>query len=117
MQFICYDKCGTCRKAKKWLDEHGLAYDIRAIKEAPPTEAELREWHRKSGLPLKKFFNTSGQSYRTLKLGEKLKDMSEDEQYRLLASDPMLVKRPVCITDDGNVYIGFREEDYRNLTI
>ena len=109
--FICYDKCGTCRKAKKWMDEHNLAYETRPIKEANPTEAELREWIPKSGLPAKKFFNTSGQLYRSLGLKDKLKAMSEDEMIALLAGDGMLVKRPILLHKDG-VLVGFKEADW-----
>ncbi len=115
MLFIWYPKCGTCRKAKKWLDGHGISYIERLIKEEPPAENELRAWHAQSGLPLRKFFNTSGQSYRALNLKEKLPSMTEDEMFSLLASDGMLVKRPVLVTDDGKVRIGFREEEYEEL--
>ncbi|MBR3312359.1 MAG: arsenate reductase family protein [Solobacterium sp.] len=115
MLFIWYPKCGTCRKAKKWLDSHQLSYSERLIKEDPPAEKELRTWHAQSGLPLRKFFNTSGQAYRALNLKEKLPSMTEDEMFTLLASDGMLVKRPVLITDDGKVKIGFREEEYEEL--
>lgn len=115
MLFIWYPKCGTCRKAKKWLDGKGINYTERLIKEEPPTEKELRAWYAQSGLPLRKFFNTSGQLYRTLNLKEKLPSMTEDEMFALLASDGMLVKRPILITDDGKVRIGFREEEYGEL--
>jgi arsenate reductase len=113
--FIWYPKCGTCRKAKKWLDGHGISYTERLIKEEPPAEDELRAWYAQSGLPLRKFFNTSGQSYRALNLKDKLPSMTEDEMFSLLASDGMLVKRPVLITDEGKVRIGFREEEYEEL--
>lgn len=112
MLFICYPKCTTCQKAKKWLDEQGMAYDFRDIKEDNPTEDELREWHARSGLPLKRFFNTSGLQYKALNLKDRLPDMSEDEQFALLSSDGMLVKRPLLITDE-RVLVGFKEEDYR----
>ncbi len=115
MLFIWYPKCGTCRKAKKWLDGHGISYTERLIKEEPPAEDELRAWYAQSGLPLRKFFNTSGQSYRALNLKDKLPSMTEDEMFSLLASDGMLVKRPVLITDEGKVRIGFREEEYEEL--
>ena len=114
MLFICYPKCTTCQKARKWLDEHGAAYDFRDIKEDNPTESELREWHARSGLPLKRFFNTSGLQYKALNLKDRLPDMSEDEQFVLLASDGMLVKRPLLITDD-RVLVGFKEGEYQQL--
>ena len=114
MQFICYPKCTTCQKAKQWLDEHGVTYDFRDIKENNPTESELREWYARSGLPLKRFFNTSGLQYKALNLKDRLPGMSEDEQFALLASDGMLVKRPLLITDD-RVLVGFREAEYRQM--
>ena len=114
MLFVCYPKCGTCRKARKYLDEHGISYEERMIKEDPPTEKELRKWQSQSGLPVKKFFNTSGQLYREMNLREKLKDMSEDEMFQLLATDGMLVKRPVLVLKD-RVLIGFKEEEYETL--
>ena len=114
MLFICYPKCTTCQKAKKWLDEHGAAYDLRDIKEDNPTESELREWHARSSLPLKRFFNTSGLQYKALNLKDRLPGMSEDEQFALLASDGMLVKRPLLITDD-RVLVGFKEGEYQQL--
>ena len=95
MLFIGYPKCTTCKKAKKWLDEHKIEYTDRPIKEENPTAEELRQWHARSGLPLKRFFNTSGMIYREMGLKDKLADMSEDEQYALLATDGMLVKRPL----------------------
>ena len=109
--FICYEKCTTCKKAQKWLDEHGVSYDLRPIKEQNPTEAELRAWHKASGLPLKRFFNTSGQLYRSMELSKKLPDMSEDEQFALLATDGMLVKRPLFV-DGDTVLVGFKEADW-----
>lgn len=114
MIFIWYPKCSTCQKAKKWLDDNGITYEIRHIKDENPSEEELRMWHRKSGLPLKKFFNTSGLLYKSLNLKEKLPNMSDDEQYSLLASDGMLVKRPLVIADD-TVIVGFKEEEYSKL--
>lgn len=108
MIFLCYPKCGTCQKAKRWLDDQGIAYTLRDIKEENPTEQELRTWHDKSGLPLKRFFNTSGMIYRDMGLAAKLPTMSEEEQYRLLATDGMLVKRPMLISDDF-VLVGFRQ--------
>lgn len=112
MLFLCYPKCSTCRKAQKWLDEHDVDYDIRDIKTENPDLAELELWHQASGLPLKKFFNTSGQLYRSLELSQKLPGMSDAEQYALLASDGMLVKRPILVTDDNKVLVGFKEEQW-----
>ena len=111
MNFICYPKCTTCQKAKKWLDDNGITYELRDIKENNPTLAELKDWHKKSGLPLKKFFNTSGLLYKSMQLKDKLADMSEEEQYKLLASDGMLVKRPIIVNGD-TVIVGFREKEY-----
>lgn len=111
MKFICYPKCTTCQKAKKWLDDKGISYELRDIKEDNPSLDELREWHKLSGLPLRRFFNTSGLIYRSMDLKNKLPEMSEEEQLRLLASDGMLVKRPLLITD-SKVLVGFREKDY-----
>ena len=110
MQFVCYPKCTTCQKARTWLDEHGVSYEFRDIKEENPTEDELRQWHARSGLPLKRFFNTSGLQYKALNLKDRLPGMSEDEQFALLASDGMLVKRPILITND-RVLVGFKEND------
>ena len=112
MLFLCYPKCSTCRKAQKWLDEHDVDYDIRDIKTDNPDLTELELWHQASGLPLKKFFNTSGQLYRSLELSKKLPGMSDAEQYALLASDGMLVKRPILITDDNKVLVGFKEDQW-----
>ena len=112
MLFLCYPKCSTCRKAQKWLDEHDVDYDIRDIKTENPDLAELELWHQASGLPLKKFFNTSGQLSRSLELSKKLPGMSDAEQYALLASDGMLVKRPILITDDNKVLVGFKEDQW-----
>ena len=112
MLFLCYPKCSTCRKAQKWLDEHDVGYDIRDIKTDNPDLAELELWHQASGLPLKKFFNTSGQLYRSLELSKKLPGMSDAEQYALLASDGMLVKRPILVTDDNKVLVGFKEDQW-----
>lgn len=111
--FLEYPKCTTCQKAKKWLDDHGISYDDRHIKECNPTAAELKQWHEKSGQPLKKFFNTSGLVYKGLQLKEKLPTMSEEEQYAVLATDGMLVKRPLIITDD-TVLIGFKQAEWEN---
>ena len=112
MLFLCYPKCSTCRKAQKWLDEHDVDYDIRDIKTDNPDLAELELWHQASGLPLKKFFNTSGQLYRSLELSKKLPGMSDAEHYALLASDGLLVKRPILITDDNKVLVGFKEDQW-----
>ena len=103
MLFLCYSRCSTCKKAQKWLDEQGIAYTQRDIKEDNPTLQELETWHQASALPLKKFFNTSGQLYRALSLSKKLPDMTQAEQYALLASDGMLVKRPILVLDDGHL--------------
>lgn len=111
MVFLCYQTCSTCKKAQKWLDERGIAYDLRPIKEENPTEEELRRWHQMSGLPLKKFFNTSGMQYRALGLKDRLPQMSEDEQFALLATDGMLVKRPMLIGEDF-VLVGFKEAEW-----
>lgn len=100
MLFIEYPKCTTCKKAKKWLDDHGLQYTDRHIKEENPTADELKTWHSKSGLPLKRFFNTSGVLYKEMHLKDKLPEMSEEEQFQLLATDGMLVKRPIIVTED-----------------
>lgn len=112
--FLCYPKCTTCQRARKWLDEKGVSYEERNIKEKNPTAEELREWHLKSGLPLKKFFNTSGLLYKELKLKDRLPGMSEEEQFALLASDGMLVKRPMYITED-KVLVGFKEADWEGF--
>ena len=114
MLFICYPKCSTCQKAQKWLDSNGISYDLRDIKTDNPSREELAEWYRSSGLPLKKFFNTSGMLYRSLELKDKLPDMSEDEQLDLLASDGMLVKRPLLI-NGGKVLVGFKESEWTSL--
>ncbi len=111
MLFICYPKCTTCQKARAFLEAKGLAYDVRDIKLDNPTLEELRSWHQRSGLPLKRFFNTSGQLYRAMELTKKLPDMSEDEQYRLLATDGMLVKRPLLVAEEF-VLVGFREAEW-----
>ena len=110
MLFIEYPKCTTCKKAKKWLDDHGLQYTDRHIKEENPTADELKTWHAKSGLPLKRFFNTSGVLYKEMHLKDKLPEMSEEEQFQLLATDGMLVKRPIIVTED-KVLTGFKEKE------
>ena len=112
MLFLEYPPCSTCKKAKKWLDEHGIAYTDRHIKENNPTYEELCSWLRSSGLPVKKFFNTSGLLYKSMELKDKLPDMSVEERLRLLATDGMLVKRPIIVTEDGRVLTGFREKDW-----
>lgn len=109
--FICYEKCSTCKKAQKFLDDNNISYELRAIKEQNPTVDELKQWHKISGLPLKRFFNTSGQLYRGMELSKKLPEMSEDEQYKILASDGMLVKRPLFI-DGDTVLVGFKEAEW-----
>lgn len=114
MIYICYPKCSTCKKAQKWLDDNGIEYETRDIKENNPTYAELKEWHGKSNLPLKKFFNTSGLLYRSMNLKDKLVNMSEEEQLELLATDGMLVKRPIIITDN-TVLVGFKEKEWENV--
>ena len=110
---LCHPRCTTCKKAKTWLDENGIAYDERSIIEENPTVDELREWHAKSGLPLKRFFNTSGTKYKELSLKDKLPNMTEDEQYSLLARDGMLVKRPLLVTDTLAVP-GFKEKEWQD---
>ena len=111
MLFVCYPKCSTCQKAKAWLHERGVAFDERDIKQNNPTEQELRAWHEKSGLPLKRFFNTSGLQYKALGLKDKLPAMTEDEQYALLATDGMLVKRPLIIGEDFAL-LGFKLKEW-----
>ena len=113
-QFICYPKCTTCQKAKKWLTDHGIAYDERHIKEQNPTVEELKEWREKSGLPLRKFFNTSGLLYKSMQLKDKLPNMSDTEMVTILASDGMLVKRPILLA--GNrVLVGFKAEEWEQV--
>ena len=114
MLFIQYPPCSTCQKAKKWLDARGVVYTDRHIKDHNPTYEELREWYRRSGLPLKRFFNTSGLLYKSLNLKEKLPSMTEEEQLRLLATDGMLVKRPILVTEDA-VVTGFKEAEWEKL--
>lgn len=114
IKVYCYSKCSTCKKALKWLDDRGIAYEKIDLKENNPGEAELREYHAKSGLPLKRFFNTSGMIYRDMELSKKLPAMSDDEQFALLASDGMLVKRPLLVKDD-TVLTGFREKEWEEI--
>ena len=111
MLFLCYPKCSTCKKAQAFLEESGTPFELRDIKLCNPSEEELRAWHALSGLPLKKFFNTSGLQYRALELTKKLPTMTEDEQFALLASDGMLVKRPLLIGDDF-VLVGFKQTEW-----
>ena len=111
MLFLEYPPCSTCKKAKKWLDDNGIRYTARHIKEENPTYEELKDWYQRSGLPLKKFFNTSGLLYKSLNLKEKLPSMTEEEQLRLLATDGMLVKRPLVVLEEA-VLTGFREADW-----
>ena len=111
MLFLCYPKCSTCQKAKAWLEERSISYDLRDIKQNNPTAEELTAWYQKSGLPLKKFFNTSGLLYKSMELKDKLPQMSEDEMLRLLATDGMLVKRPLLVGDDF-VLVGFKESEW-----
>ncbi|NEX01765.1 arsenate reductase [Pseudobutyrivibrio sp. NOR37] len=115
IKVYCYSKCSTCKKAIKWLEDNKINHEVIDIKENHPDEKTLKELHKKSGLPLKKFFNTSGMLYREMELSKKLPDMSEAEMYKLLASDGMLVKRPLLITDKG-VMPGFKEETWSDLT-
>ncbi len=110
----CYSKCTTCKKALKWLDDNKIAYDVIDIKGDHPDEETLRKLHAESGLPLKRFFNTSGMIYREMELSKKLPDMSEDEMFKLLASDGMLVKRPLLVTEKG-VFPGFKEDNWKEL--
>lgn len=112
MLFVCYPRCSTCAKARTWLTNHNLEFTERNIKEENPSEKELRTWHKASGLELKRFFNTSGIPYRELGLSKKLSAMSEDESYALLSTNGMLVKRPILVTDEGTVLIGFKEEEW-----
>lgn len=114
MLYVCYPKCTTCQKARKWLDGKKISYALRDIKEDNPTLEELRDWHQKSGLPLKKFFNTSGIEYRALGLKDKLSSLSEEEQLALLASSGMLVKRPLLIGEDF-VLAGFKESQWEEV--
>ena len=116
MRVLCYSRCSTCKKALQWLDAHQIPYTLRDIKEENPTLEELQTWHQSSGLPLKKFFNTSGQLYRSMELSKKLKDMPEEAQLALLASDGMLVKRPLVVTDRG-VLVGFKEDQWHAALI
>ena len=111
MTFVCYPKCTTCQKAKKWLDENGISYELRDIKTENPSAQELEQWYRRSGLPLKKFFNTSGLLYKSMELKDKLPNMTEEEMLHLLATDGMLVKRPLLV-GEGTVLVGFKEAEW-----
>ena len=111
IEFICYPKCTTCQKAKKWLDDNKIEYELRDIKEDNPSLEELTAWHKMSGLPLKKFFNTSGLLYKSMELKDKLPTMSEEEQLKLLATDGMLVKRPIVV-GGAFVLVGFKESGW-----
>ena len=114
MLFVGYPKCSTSQKAKKWLQEKGVAFEERHIVEQNPTKEELKEWQKRSGLPLKRFFNTSGLKYKELKLKDKLPEMSEEDQLALLATDGMLVKRPILVTEE-KVIPGFRESEWEKV--
>ena len=113
-KFICYPKCTTCQRAKKWLDDNNIEYELRDIKLNNPTFEELSEWFKQSGLPLKKFFNTSGLLYKSMDLKTKLPTMTEDEMLKLLATDGMLVKRPILVGDDF-VFVGFKEAEGESI--
>ena len=114
MVFLCYERCTTCKRAKAWLIERGIAFTERPIKEENPSLKELRQWYQRSGLPLKKFFNTSGLLYKSMELKDKLPTMTEEEQLQLLATDGMLVKRPMLIMED-KVLVGFRENEWAEV--
>lgn len=111
MIFVCYPKCTTCQKARKWLDENGVSYELRDIKTENPSAQELEQWYRCSGLPLKKFFNTSGLLYKSMELKDKLPGMTEEEMLHLLATDGMLVKRPLLVGEE-TVLVGFKEAEW-----
>lgn len=112
--FVCYPKCSTCKKAENWLKENGISYKFRDIKLENPTKEELREWNQKSGLELKRFFNTSGMLYKEMKLKDRLPSISDEEKLELLAADGMLVKRPIFVSKD-QVFVGFREKEWEAL--
>ena len=114
IKFICYPKCTTCQRAMKWLDDNKIRYELRDIQLNNPTSEELKEWYRKSGLPLKKFFNTSGLLYKSLELKSKLPKMTDDEMISLLATDGMLVKRPIIVADEL-VLVGFKDSEWERL--
>lgn len=114
MIILCYPKCTTCKKALKWLDENKISYEIRDIKADNPSKEELKNWYKKSGLPLKRFFNTSGNLYKELNLKDRLKDMTEEEQIELLSTDGMLVKRPI-LAGENFVLTGFKEAEWKEV--
>ena len=114
MLFVCYPKCSTCMKAKKWMEENGIEFEQRDIKEENPTAEELKTWWEQSGLALKRFFNTSGKMYKEMQLKDRLPNMSEEEQIELLASDGMLVKRPILVKDE-KVLVGFKEKEWQEI--
>lgn len=117
MLFLEYPACSTCKKAKKWLDDNGITYTTRHIKQENPTYEELKHWLEISGFPVKKFFNTSGLLYKSMELKDKLPGMTVEEQLRLLATDGMLVKRPFVVTDNGKVLTGFKEKEWQDALI
>ena len=117
MLFLEYPPCSTCQKARKWLEERNIPFSARHIKNEKPTYEELKQWYASSGLPLKKFFNTSGLVYKSLNLKEKLPTMTEEEQLQLLATDGMLVKRPLIVMENGTVLTGFREKEWENAML
>lgn len=114
MLFVCYPKCSTCKKAEQWLKQKGLQFETRHIKDNHPTKEELSDWVKRSGLPVKRFFNTSGMIYRELGLKDRLPEMSEEEQIELLSTDGMLVKRPILVTEN-EVKVGFREKEWEEI--
>lgn len=116
MLFVCYPRCTTCKKAQKWLDEKGIGYTFRDIKEENPSYDELKTWYEKSGLDIKRFFNTSGQLYKSMSLKDKLPAMTVEEKLRLLSTDGMLVKRPILVSDD-TVLVGFKEQEWANTLL
>lgn len=116
MLFVCYPRCTTCKKAQKWLDEKGIEYTFRDIKEENPSYDELKTWYEKSGLDIKRFFNTSGQLYKSMSLKDKLPAMTVEEKLRLLSTDGMLVKRPILVSDE-TVLVGFKEQEWANTLL
>jgi arsenate reductase len=117
MLFICYPRCSTCAKARKWLQQNNIDFTERDIKIDNPSTAELRDWQVKSGLPLKRFFNTSGIQYRELQLKDKLPTMTDDQAFDLLATDGMLVKRPILVDDNNNVLVGFKQDQWQQTLL
>ena len=117
MLFLLYPPCSTCKKAQQWLDDHNFGYTARHIKDVNPTYEELKHWYEISGLPLKRFFNTSGLLYKSMELKDKLPNMTEEEQLKLLATDGMLVKRPIIVTEDGKVLTGFKEKEWESALL